>query len=342
MMTSYENPVRLVKELKGAPLAILVLLSLSPVAVSREWLEVYSGYSDKPVSKALYYLEENGFILRSAGGWRLSDGSVQLVLPLTGRQETSREEAEFSAGDDDSAADEKRNFSENVSGHPVESCGEPVDKIGEEGADCGENRNFSDSENSSPNGVSRKISGKNRNFSDSGLTTSSINLESNLKESKLIPTNAGENRKNSEFEEPPPEAEPPLAALVDDYRLVAACLAEHGITLNRRTRKLLGAISVDDVYAVIGDLAQQGKQGETGLIVVRLEQRAALGVARRDQVRPYNGDFRRYSSNPKYRHLLANCEDDEDGEGNEPDMDPPEIDMDPGDDGFDPVWDVER
>ena len=81
-MMQYDDPVRLVKELKGAGISILVLLSVSPVPVTQKWLEIHSGYSDKPVSDALYYLREHGFSVKAARGWLISDCVKQLPLPM--------------------------------------------------------------------------------------------------------------------------------------------------------------------------------------------------------------------------------------------------------------------
>ncbi len=71
------NPFALVKECKGAALSILVLLQtnrqLGGGAVTQEWLERHSGYSDKPVSQALNYLSETGRIVSTAAGWVLVD-----------------------------------------------------------------------------------------------------------------------------------------------------------------------------------------------------------------------------------------------------------------------------
>ena len=57
-----ENPIRLVRELKGAPISIILVLSFSTVRVTQEWIERATGYTDKPVSQALAYLREIGLI----------------------------------------------------------------------------------------------------------------------------------------------------------------------------------------------------------------------------------------------------------------------------------------
>lgn len=79
----FENPVRLVKELKGAPLSVLMALFFAGgIGVTQEWIERNTGYSDKPVSKALAYLQEHQFVIKTKSGWMLSDGARQLPLPF--------------------------------------------------------------------------------------------------------------------------------------------------------------------------------------------------------------------------------------------------------------------
>jgi hypothetical protein len=72
---------RLVRELKGAPLACFMLLLLSGSPVSNEWLCRMSGYTDKPVAQAMKLLSgpEYQIARRSRGGWVLSQ-TFQFVL----------------------------------------------------------------------------------------------------------------------------------------------------------------------------------------------------------------------------------------------------------------------
>ncbi len=72
---------RLVRELKGAPLACFMLLLLSNDPVSNEWLCRMSGYTDKPIAQALKLLssDEYKLVRRSRGGWILSH-AFQIVL----------------------------------------------------------------------------------------------------------------------------------------------------------------------------------------------------------------------------------------------------------------------
>jgi len=71
----------MVRRLKGAPLAIYILLRISRKPESAEYLEMYSGYSDKVVQKALYFLQEERYITRNGRySWQLSTYASQLPL----------------------------------------------------------------------------------------------------------------------------------------------------------------------------------------------------------------------------------------------------------------------
>ena len=86
-----DNPIRLLRGLKGAPLSILCAMSLAGKAVSQSWLERVTGYTDKPVSQALAYLKEIGLVDgTNRDGWRLSQGTQQLRLTEAVFPETSR------------------------------------------------------------------------------------------------------------------------------------------------------------------------------------------------------------------------------------------------------------
>jgi len=83
MILQSENPIRLLCELKGAKLSIVIALGLVSQRVSQEWLERATGYTDKTVSQALAYLEEYGFTTHTNAGWQLSsDQARQLVMPM--------------------------------------------------------------------------------------------------------------------------------------------------------------------------------------------------------------------------------------------------------------------
>lgn len=76
-----ENPVRLVRELKGAPLSVYFALICVQQRVSQGWLEAMTGYTDKPVARALQQLREIGLVDQTSAGWGLCAGQ-QIPLPI--------------------------------------------------------------------------------------------------------------------------------------------------------------------------------------------------------------------------------------------------------------------
>jgi hypothetical protein len=93
MILQSENPIRMVRELKGAPLSILMVLSLMHQRVTQEYLERATGYTDKPVSQALAYMQEIGLADHTNAGWQLIKQNVmQLPLPLRLEDETKIED----------------------------------------------------------------------------------------------------------------------------------------------------------------------------------------------------------------------------------------------------------
>lgn len=86
-----ENPIRMVRELKGAPLSILFALSIVQMRVSQEYLERVTGYTDKPLALGIGYLAEIGLVDKSSAGWGLTGMARQLPLTLeiTGTTEST-------------------------------------------------------------------------------------------------------------------------------------------------------------------------------------------------------------------------------------------------------------
>lgn len=84
-----DNPIRLVRELKGAPISIILVLSFSTLRVTQEWLERATGYTDKPVSQALQYLREIGLVDHTRSGWQLTGEGKQLPLGLALEESTT-------------------------------------------------------------------------------------------------------------------------------------------------------------------------------------------------------------------------------------------------------------
>jgi hypothetical protein len=71
-----DNPIRIVRELKGAPLSIVMVLMMVKHRVSQEFLERSTGYTDKPISQSLSYLKEAGLIDHTSSGWQLIKGDI--------------------------------------------------------------------------------------------------------------------------------------------------------------------------------------------------------------------------------------------------------------------------
>lgn len=82
MILQSDNPIRMVRELKGAPLSIIIALGLVRQRVSQGWLERSTGYTDKPISQALQYLREVGLVDETSSGWQLVKENAK-QLPLT-------------------------------------------------------------------------------------------------------------------------------------------------------------------------------------------------------------------------------------------------------------------
>jgi len=82
MGVSYDNPLALVRMLKGCPLSLVMAMVIARQPVGRAWLEGVTGYSQNVVQKGLAYLEEIGMAARNGRyeGWHLTDGAKALPL----------------------------------------------------------------------------------------------------------------------------------------------------------------------------------------------------------------------------------------------------------------------
>ncbi len=83
MQTYIDDPIKLLRQLKGAPLAVLLAMTWTRARVSADWLATVTGYTDKPVSQALKLLTAYGWITKVQGGWQVSAG---VQLPLMGEE----------------------------------------------------------------------------------------------------------------------------------------------------------------------------------------------------------------------------------------------------------------
>jgi hypothetical protein len=80
-MISFDNPIRLVSELRGARMAIVWVFMINKHRVSQDYLETVTSYTDKTVSQALAYLREVGLADHTSAGWQLTTTAAQ-QLPL--------------------------------------------------------------------------------------------------------------------------------------------------------------------------------------------------------------------------------------------------------------------
>lgn len=152
--------VRLVKELKGAPLSVwMALVFARGVPANQNWLARNTGYTDKPIHQALAYLSEHGFVTRVEAGWVISEENCLLTLarpveileleaePL----EMPVEGSEFEGLTADPA-------NSDTDGHNRNNSDSPISIV---------NKGFKDSLNSSnTNNGSRKNSDSSHEFSD--------------------------------------------------------------------------------------------------------------------------------------------------------------------------------
>jgi hypothetical protein len=76
------DPLTQLRQLKGAPLSILVALGLVHQNVTAKWLSSMTGYSPNSITSALTLLFEMQLVTCNThrSSWRLSDGTKQLPL----------------------------------------------------------------------------------------------------------------------------------------------------------------------------------------------------------------------------------------------------------------------
>ncbi len=83
----YVNPLATLRQLKGAPLSVLIALTIAkPRHVSSTWLSGCTGYATDSITAATWYLKEFGFAECDShrSNWRLTEEGVQqLPLPIS-------------------------------------------------------------------------------------------------------------------------------------------------------------------------------------------------------------------------------------------------------------------
>lgn len=89
--TPHAQQIALLRNLKGAPISIIWALLMANMytppdsvrTLKNSELEMWTGYSDKPISNALDLLHAMGIVSQnSAGGWYPTTAAYQLPLPL--------------------------------------------------------------------------------------------------------------------------------------------------------------------------------------------------------------------------------------------------------------------
>lgn len=81
----FENPLALVRALKGAPLSCLFAMMIANQPVTEQWLCSITGYTDKSISSALTSLKEFHLAAQPAGDrhpWILTQDAQQLPISL--------------------------------------------------------------------------------------------------------------------------------------------------------------------------------------------------------------------------------------------------------------------
>lgn len=69
------------RELKGAPLSVLMVLKRSSQPQNSECLQDESGYTDKPIKRALKFLQNKGYVDKTKFGWILLPSSTEPGAP---------------------------------------------------------------------------------------------------------------------------------------------------------------------------------------------------------------------------------------------------------------------
>ncbi len=84
---SFEDQCDLSRNLKGAPASILLALLLSGRSMTAVQLEVATSYSDKPIRKALSWLEPRCFVQYNGlnSGWSLGPAAITVLNPVLSR-----------------------------------------------------------------------------------------------------------------------------------------------------------------------------------------------------------------------------------------------------------------
>ena len=81
MATTFDNPLGLVRQLKGAPLSVLIACQIVRMVVSHRWICEQTGYSDYAVTRAVSYLTEHNLLAKVNGGWMIATAAQLPLMP---------------------------------------------------------------------------------------------------------------------------------------------------------------------------------------------------------------------------------------------------------------------
>jgi hypothetical protein len=83
MQTVLSNPIAQLRQLKGAPLSVVLALMFAGSPVGVDWLCRVTGYTDKPISQALKYLEDLQIATSTNRyqSWQLAKGYQLPLMP---------------------------------------------------------------------------------------------------------------------------------------------------------------------------------------------------------------------------------------------------------------------
>jgi hypothetical protein len=88
-MVTFDNPIRMISELKGARMAIIWTMLIVKHRISQNYLETVTGYTDKTVSQALAYLREVYLADHNSAGWQLTTAAAEQLPLVLGLQPES-------------------------------------------------------------------------------------------------------------------------------------------------------------------------------------------------------------------------------------------------------------
>ena len=80
----FDDPRKFVKNTKGAPLSVYILLCIATTPITAKDICVHSGYSENSVTKALKLLEDYKLITCDShrSSWQLTNGVIQIPLGI--------------------------------------------------------------------------------------------------------------------------------------------------------------------------------------------------------------------------------------------------------------------